>query len=37
VAAQPLAERLVAHLGPGEPERLMDLLTRFAWPAADQA
>ncbi|ADI09302.1 transcriptional regulator [Streptomyces bingchenggensis BCW-1] len=30
VAAEPLAERLVAELGPGEPERLADLLTRFA-------
>ncbi|MFI7455557.1 MarR family winged helix-turn-helix transcriptional regulator [Nonomuraea sp. NPDC049714] len=32
VAAQPLAERLVAELAPGEPEQLMDLLTRFAYP-----
>jgi DNA-binding MarR family transcriptional regulator len=31
VAAQPLAERLVAELAPGEPEQLMDLLTRFAY------
>src|SRR3954469_26072678 len=34
VAAEPLAERLVAELGAGEPERLRDLLTRFAWPPA---
>jgi MarR family transcriptional regulator, lower aerobic nicotinate degradation pathway regulator len=33
VAALPLAERLVAELGPGEPEQLTDLLTRFAYPA----
>ena len=32
VAAEPLAERLVAELGPGEPEQLMDLLTRLAHP-----
>ncbi|GLX92441.1 MarR family winged helix-turn-helix transcriptional regulator [Herbidospora sp. NBRC 101105] len=32
-AAEPLAERLVAHLGPGEAEVLRDLLTRFAYPA----
>jgi DNA-binding MarR family transcriptional regulator len=31
-AAEPLAKRLVADLGPGEPEQLMDLLTRFAYP-----
>ncbi|MBT8159630.1 MULTISPECIES: MarR family winged helix-turn-helix transcriptional regulator [Arthrobacter] len=30
VAAGPLAARLVAELGAGEPERLMDLLTRLA-------
>ncbi|GAA4085408.1 MarR family winged helix-turn-helix transcriptional regulator [Streptomyces shaanxiensis] len=29
-AAEPLAEGLVAGLAPGEPEQLMDLLTRFA-------
>jgi DNA-binding MarR family transcriptional regulator len=29
VAAQPLAERLVSVLGPGEAEQLTDLLTRF--------
>jgi len=28
-AAEPLAERLVSELGPGEAERLTDLLTRF--------
>ncbi|MEV7991557.1 MarR family transcriptional regulator [Streptomyces sp. NPDC086077] len=33
VAAGPLAERLVAELGPGEPEQLADLLTRFAYPS----
>ncbi|WP_431968266.1 MarR family winged helix-turn-helix transcriptional regulator [Actinacidiphila sp. bgisy160] len=33
VAAAPLAGRLVAGLGPGEPERLTELLTRFAYPA----
>lgn len=37
VAAEPLAERLVAELGPGEPERLTDLLTRFAYPAGGEA
>ncbi|WP_030617142.1 MarR family winged helix-turn-helix transcriptional regulator [Streptomyces fulvoviolaceus] len=36
VAAEPLAERLAAGLGPGEPERLMDLLTRFAHPAGGE-
>ena len=29
-----LAEELLAHLGPGEGERLMDLLTRFTYPPA---
>ncbi|MGQ4386268.1 MarR family winged helix-turn-helix transcriptional regulator [Streptomyces sp. SAS_270] len=33
VAAEPLAEGLVVGLAPGEPERLTDLLTRFAYPA----
>ncbi|MEU0644171.1 MarR family winged helix-turn-helix transcriptional regulator [Streptomyces umbrinus] len=33
-AAAP-AESLVAGLKPGEPEQLTDLLTRFAYPAAD--
>jgi DNA-binding MarR family transcriptional regulator len=37
VAAEPLAERLVAQMGPGEPEQLTDLLTRFAYPAAGEA
>ncbi|MDF3311936.1 MarR family winged helix-turn-helix transcriptional regulator [Rhodococcus koreensis] len=36
VAAEPLAEGLVAVLGPGEPEQLRDLLTRFL-SADDQA
>ncbi|WP_327102812.1 MarR family winged helix-turn-helix transcriptional regulator [Nonomuraea glycinis] len=36
VAAEPLAERLVADLGPGEPEQLRDLLTRFAYPAGGE-
>lgn len=34
-AAAPLAERLVAELGPGEPAKLMDLLTRFAHPGGE--
>ncbi|MFI1735319.1 MarR family winged helix-turn-helix transcriptional regulator [Streptomyces acidicola] len=37
VAAEPLAERLVAELGPGEPEKLTDLLTRLAHPVYDEA
>jgi MarR family transcriptional regulator, lower aerobic nicotinate degradation pathway regulator len=37
VAAAPLAERLVAELGPGEPEQLGDLLTRLVYPAGDEA
>lgn len=37
VAAAPLAERLVAELGPGEPEQLRDLLTRLVYPADDEA
>jgi DNA-binding MarR family transcriptional regulator len=37
VAVAPLAERLVAELGPGEPEQLTDLLTRFAHPADGEA
>ncbi|MFI2124221.1 MarR family winged helix-turn-helix transcriptional regulator [Streptomyces sp. NPDC020299] len=32
VAAEPLAERLVADLGPGESEQLTGLLTRLAHP-----
>ena len=35
LAAEPLAERLVAELGPGEPQKLKDLLTRLAYPADD--
>ncbi|MFF3462404.1 MarR family winged helix-turn-helix transcriptional regulator [Streptomyces sp. NPDC001984] len=34
--AASVAERLVAELGPGEPEQLMDLLTRFACPTGRQ-
>jgi DNA-binding MarR family transcriptional regulator len=30
--ATPIAEELTAHLGPGEAEQLMDLLTRFTYP-----
>ncbi|MET8536524.1 MarR family winged helix-turn-helix transcriptional regulator [Streptomyces sp. NPDC005065] len=37
VAAEPLGERLVAELGPGEPEQLTDLLTRVADPAGGEA
>jgi DNA-binding MarR family transcriptional regulator len=37
VAAAPLAERLVAELGPGEPEKLKELLTRLAHPADGEA
>jgi hypothetical protein len=37
VAAEPLAERLVAELEPGEPERLADLLARFAHPESGEA
>ncbi|MEU4540725.1 MarR family winged helix-turn-helix transcriptional regulator [Streptosporangium sp. NPDC023825] len=36
VAAEPLVERLVAELGPGEPERLKDLLTRLAYPVGGE-
>jgi DNA-binding MarR family transcriptional regulator len=36
-AAEPLAARLVAELEPGEPEQLMDLLTRFAYPPGGEA
>jgi hypothetical protein len=32
VAARGIADALVAHLKPGEPEQLMDLLTRFTYP-----
>ncbi|MEU7746087.1 MarR family transcriptional regulator [Nonomuraea sp. NPDC049158] len=37
VAAEPLAERLVADLESDEPEQLRDLLTRFAYPADGEA
>jgi DNA-binding MarR family transcriptional regulator len=37
VATEPLTERLVAELGPGEPEQLTDLLTRFTYPAGGKA
>ncbi|GAA4557208.1 MarR family winged helix-turn-helix transcriptional regulator [Planotetraspora kaengkrachanensis] len=37
VAAEPLAESLVAQLGPGEAEQLRDLLTRFAYPPGTEA
>jgi DNA-binding MarR family transcriptional regulator len=37
VAAEPLAERLVGDLEPGEPERLAELLTRFAHPEDREA
>ncbi|MEU4040050.1 MarR family winged helix-turn-helix transcriptional regulator [Streptomyces collinus] len=37
VAAEPLAERLVAELRPGEPQKLRDLLARLAYPADDEA
>jgi MarR family transcriptional regulator, lower aerobic nicotinate degradation pathway regulator len=37
VAAEPLAERLVAELGPGETEQLTDLLTRIVYPAEGEA
>lgn len=35
VAAQPLAERLVSVLGPGEAKQLTDLLTRFTSDAGE--
>jgi DNA-binding MarR family transcriptional regulator len=37
VAAEPLAERMVAELGAGEAEQLADLLTRFAHPSGGEA
>ena len=37
VAAEPLSERLVAELGPGEPAQLTDLLTRITHPAGGEA
>ncbi|MFG2354086.1 MarR family winged helix-turn-helix transcriptional regulator [Streptomyces sp. NPDC048521] len=36
VAAESLAEHMVAELGPGEPEQLTRLLTRIAYPADDE-
>ncbi|MEC3980585.1 MarR family winged helix-turn-helix transcriptional regulator [Amycolatopsis sp. H20-H5] len=36
VDAPGLADDLVSHLRPGEAERLMDLLTRFTYPPADE-
>jgi DNA-binding MarR family transcriptional regulator len=35
VSARPIADRLVAHLRPGEAGQLLDLLTRFTYPPAD--
>ncbi|WP_306190575.1 MarR family winged helix-turn-helix transcriptional regulator [Streptomyces sp. MK5] len=37
LAAESPAERLVAELGPGEPEKLTELLTRLAHPADGEA
>ncbi|MFC5824128.1 MarR family winged helix-turn-helix transcriptional regulator [Nonomuraea insulae] len=37
VAAEPMAERLVASLGPGEAGQLSELLTRFAHPVGGEA
>ncbi|MET7334231.1 MarR family winged helix-turn-helix transcriptional regulator [Nonomuraea sp. NPDC005650] len=37
VAAEPMSEQLTAALGPGEPEQLRDLLTRFTYPAGGEA
>ncbi|MEU7833413.1 MULTISPECIES: MarR family winged helix-turn-helix transcriptional regulator [unclassified Nonomuraea] len=37
VAAEPLAEHLVADLGSDGSEQLRELLTRFAYPAGDEA
>ncbi|WP_181768120.1 MarR family winged helix-turn-helix transcriptional regulator [Streptomyces albidus (ex Kaewkla and Franco 2022)] len=37
VAAEPLADRLVSELRPGEAEQLADLLTRFAYPPRGEA
>ncbi|BCJ27348.1 MarR family winged helix-turn-helix transcriptional regulator [Actinocatenispora sera] len=37
VAAKPLAERLAAELGPGESERLADLLARLVYPGGAEA
>jgi MarR family transcriptional regulator, lower aerobic nicotinate degradation pathway regulator len=35
-AAPPIAQAMVAHLGPGEYDTLLDLLTRFTYPPAEQ-
>lgn len=32
---KPIGEALTGHLAPGEPDQLMDLLTRFTYPPAD--
>ncbi|MGW4622058.1 MarR family winged helix-turn-helix transcriptional regulator [Streptomyces sp. NPDC004592] len=37
VLAAPLSERLVAELAPGDAEQLVDLLTRFVYPADGKA
>lgn len=37
VDARAIADRLVAHLRPGEADQLLDLLTRFTYPPADGA
>jgi DNA-binding MarR family transcriptional regulator len=37
VSARPIADRLVAHLRPGEAGQLLDLLTRFTYPPGDPA
>jgi DNA-binding MarR family transcriptional regulator len=34
VSAQGIERGLVSHLSPGEPEQLLDLLTRYAYPEA---
>jgi DNA-binding MarR family transcriptional regulator len=34
LAARDIADALVAHLKPGEPERLVDMLTRFTYPGS---
>jgi MarR family transcriptional regulator, lower aerobic nicotinate degradation pathway regulator len=36
VDARPIADRLIAHLEPGEADQLLDLLTRFTYPPADE-
>jgi DNA-binding MarR family transcriptional regulator len=36
VSARPIADRLVAHLGPGEAAELLELLTRFTYPPAPE-